>query len=78
MYQPLVSGADSRISSEELGLVLVPESPLLRLIDSRTGRRLLTYSKQADEAAAERARAAEMEAELAKLRAAQNHPQSRG
>jgi Uma2 family endonuclease len=76
VYQPLTSDADGRISSDELGLVLVPECPLLRLVDSRTGRRLLTYSEQADEMAAERARAAEMEAELAKLRAAQKPPQS--
>jgi hypothetical protein len=36
---------------------------------------LLTYSEQADEARAERARTAELQAELARLRAAQNRPQ---
>jgi len=74
-YQPMSLDASGRLVSQELGLALEPESPLLRLIDIRTGRRLLSYSEQADEADAERARAVEMEAELLRLRAAQNRPQ---
>lgn len=82
VYQSLPLDANGRLVSQELGLALEPESFLLRLIDVRTGRRLLTYSEQVDEADAERARAdaerariAELEAELARLRAAQNRPQ---
>jgi Uma2 family endonuclease len=54
VYQPLSLDSAGRLMSHELGLALVPESPLLRLIDVRTGRRLLTYSEQADEADARR------------------------
>jgi len=75
VYQQLPLDAAGRLTSQELGLVLEPECPLLRLVDVRTGRRIMTYSEQADAADAERARTAEMEAELARLRASQNRPQ---
>ena len=89
VYQPLPLDEAGRLKSQELGLALESERPLLRLIDLRTGRRIMTYSEKADEADAERARAnielaranaefartAELEAELARLRALPNRPQ---
>ena len=68
VYQPMLLDAAGRLVSDELGLALESDAALLRLIDGRTGRRLPTYSEQADIAI-------EMEAELARLRATQNRPQ---
>jgi Uma2 family endonuclease len=68
--------ADGGLTSARLGLRLVPEGALPRLLDVQTGQRLLTSDEQAERAvaAAERAAAAEhraalAEAELARLRA---------
>jgi hypothetical protein len=62
--------------SQELGLWLAAELPLLRLVDRQTGERLLTDAERADaereRADAERMRVAELEAELARLLAVQN------
>ena len=93
VYRPLSPDAAGLLTSQELGLSFeadYPEAdyPLLRVIDVRTGKRLLTDSErdeQFDEAQreliaerelvnAERRRAAELEAELARLRAAQDRP----
>ncbi|HUY33889.1 MAG TPA: Uma2 family endonuclease [Pirellulales bacterium] len=74
-YAPLPDDTAGRMASRELGLTLEVEGPLLRLIDPRTGRRLMTYSELADvaeEAEEAKRRAAELEAELARLRAAQD------
>jgi Uma2 family endonuclease len=48
-YEQMPRDADGRLISHELGLALEPEFPLLRLVDLRTGRRLLTYNEQADQ-----------------------------
>jgi Uma2 family endonuclease len=61
---------DGSLGSELLGLRLVPEQHLLRLVDVQTGRPLLTPDEQADLAEQERKRAEAAEAELARLRAA--------
>jgi Uma2 family endonuclease len=67
--------ADGGLMSNRLGLRLVPEGGLLRLVDPQTRKPLLTADELADKAAqeAERAaqeagRAAQAEAELARLR----------
>jgi len=73
-YAPLSADAAGRMASRELGLTLEVEGPLLRLIDPRAGRRLLTYSELADaaeEGEEAKQRTVELEAELARLRAAQ-------
>jgi hypothetical protein len=98
-YLALSPDADGRLMSRELGMLLEVEDNLLRLIDTRTGRRLMTFDELfelADEAErkilqarqlaelaqelaelaqkqaeAERQRNAILEAELARLRAAQ-------
>ena len=79
VYHPLQVDATGRLTSQKLGLSLEAECPLLRLIDVRTGKRLLTdneleekFDESRRELEAERRRAAELEAELASLRAVQN------
>jgi Uma2 family endonuclease len=80
-YQALTPGPDGGLVSLELGVRLVPEGNMLRLIDLRTGAPVLTRPEQverADERAeaerlraeAERQRAEELAAEVARLRAA--------
>ena len=103
VYRPLAPDAAGRLTSQELGMSLEAESPLLRLIDVRTGRRLWTELEREEqfeevrhelEAERERAdsaheraetereradaecrRAAELEAKLQQMHAAQNRPQ---
>jgi Uma2 family endonuclease len=53
--------ADGGLASKRLGLRLVPEGALLRLVNLQTGQRLLTAEELAE-------RAAQAEAELARLR----------
>lgn len=53
VYRPLTHDAAGLLTSQELGLSFEAESPLLRLIDVQTGKRLLTDSElreQFDEA----------------------------
>jgi Uma2 family endonuclease len=71
-YAPLPADAAGRMASRELGLTLEVELPLLRLIDPRTERHLMTYSELAEEAEEAKQRTAELEAELARLRAAKD------
>ncbi len=47
--EAMARDADGRLSSHELGLALEAESPMVRLIDVRSGRRLLTYSEKAEQ-----------------------------
>jgi Uma2 family endonuclease len=89
VYRPLPLDAAGLPTSQELGLSFEPESPLLRLIDVQTGKRLPTYGERREQyeeaqreldtererADAERRRVAELEAELVRLRAAQDRPQ---
>lgn len=78
----LTPTADGSLRSEQLGLRLQTEAEMLRLIDARTGRRVLTAAereekqrrradKLAEEAENERRRADELAAELKQLRASQ-------
>src|SRR5262249_7260937 len=48
-YVPLTPAADGSLVSQELGLRLVPEGHMLRLIDARTGKPVLTRPGQAGE-----------------------------
>jgi Uma2 family endonuclease len=65
-YMPLPAAADGSLTSEELGLRLVPEGYLLRLTDARTGERVLTREEKAER---ERVRADALAAEVERLRA---------
>jgi Putative restriction endonuclease len=64
-YQPLAAAADGSLTSKELGLRLVAEGHMVRLIDARTGKPILTRQERAQDA---EQRAAALEAELARLR----------
>jgi Uma2 family endonuclease len=79
-YQPITPEADGGIVSQELGLRLVPEGTLLRLINIRTGRRVLTLVERTEraerqarqakcKAQEERKRLAALKAEVARLQA---------
>lgn len=70
-YQPLTPAADGSLTSKELGLRLVAESFMLRLIDARTGKPILTPQEQKQRADQEKQRADALEAELARLRSEQ-------
>jgi Uma2 family endonuclease len=84
--------ADGSLTSNRLGLRLVPEGALLRLVDVATGERLLTAEEQVERATAEAERAAaeteraaaaeqrasEAEAELARLRARRRRGRRQG
>jgi Uma2 family endonuclease len=48
-YRPIAPEADGSLVSQELGLRLVPEGTLLRLIDLATGKPVLTRAERADE-----------------------------
>jgi flagellar biosynthesis GTPase FlhF len=50
-YEPLLPDDDGRLSSQELGLLLVPEAAVLRLIDARTGVALPTLDELESQAA---------------------------
>jgi hypothetical protein len=70
---PMKPAADGSLVSKELGLRLVPQGPMLRLIDLRTGRPVLTRAERAEQerqrAEHERERVRELEAEVERLRA---------
>jgi hypothetical protein len=57
---------DGSLTSKELGLRLVPEGGMLRLVDARTGQKILTPAERAEEATR---RADELAAENERLRA---------
>jgi len=67
-YVPLVAAVDESLTSKELGLRLLAEDHMLRLIDARTGQPILTRQERAEQ---EKQRADALEAELKRLRAAQ-------
>jgi hypothetical protein len=70
-YVPLSPDTDGRLMSRELGMLLEVEDDLLRLIDTRTGKRLMTFDELfelADEAERRRLQA-QQQAELAKQEA---------
>jgi Uma2 family endonuclease len=75
-YEPILVEGDGSIVSEELGLMLTREPQGLRMVDPRTGKRLLrpieeTDAREAAERRAEQETAARraLEEELARLRA---------
>jgi hypothetical protein len=61
---PMKPVADGSLVSKELGLRLVPEGTMLRLIDLETGRPVPTRTERAEQ---ERERAQELEAEVERL-----------
>ncbi|HEV3021236.1 MAG TPA: Uma2 family endonuclease [Pirellulales bacterium] len=89
-YVPLAMDEAGRVTSRELGLNLEVDEPYLRVIDPRSGERLKTdreleeenietrakAEKEKQRADAERRRADNLEAELARLRASQPRPDS--
>lgn len=52
-YASLTPAADGSLTSKELGLRMVPEYGMLRLIDVRTGKPVLTRQEQTEQLAAE-------------------------
>jgi Uma2 family endonuclease len=79
-YVPLVPEPDGSLTSQELGLRLLPGEDRLRLFDARTGRRLLSPAERAEQerrraeqerqrAKQERQRADALAAEVERLRA---------
>jgi hypothetical protein len=64
-YQPVAAAADGSLTSKELSLRLMAEGHMIRLIDARTGKPLLTRQERAEQA---EQRAQALEAELARLR----------
>jgi len=67
-YQALATAADGSLTSKELGLRLGAEGHMVRLIDVRTGKPILTRQERAERA---EQRAQALEAELARLRSEQ-------
>jgi Uma2 family endonuclease len=72
-YRNLRPAEDRSLTSQELGLRLVAEDRMLRLIDARTGERVLTREEQIAEA---QQRAQTLEAEVARLRALLEEPRN--
>lgn len=64
-YVPIPLAPDGSLTSQELGLRLLPEGGMLRLIDAQTGMRVLTRQEQTLE---ERRRADELAVEVKRLR----------
>jgi Uma2 family endonuclease len=63
---PMKPAADGSLVSKELGLRLVPEGEMLRLVDLKTGKPVLTRAERAEQ---EKQRAEELAAEVERLRA---------
>jgi Uma2 family endonuclease len=68
-YVPLATDGGGCLFSTELGMSLKIEGHLLRLTDRASGERLPTDEELAEQAEQAKRRAAELEAELARLRA---------
>lgn len=68
-YQPMPADEAGEVYSSELGLRLVVDDELLRLIDPATGKPLPTEEEYVEQLEIERERAAALEAEIARLRA---------
>ena len=64
--EALAPAADGSLTSAELGLRLLPEGRLLRLVDVRTGEPVLTRAERLER---ERERAEALAAEVARLQA---------
>jgi len=74
-YQPLAPAADGSLISKQLGLRLLPEGHMLRLIDVRSDEPILTRQERAERAERraqqEKDRADALAAELARLQSQQ-------
>jgi Uma2 family endonuclease len=70
VYEPLSAAADGSLYSAELGLRLVSEGPMIRLIDARTGAPVLTRHEQAEQER-QRAEVEQQRAEQERQRAEQ-------
>lgn len=72
-YEPLAPAADGTLLSQELGLLLRREGPMVRLRDARTGEPILTRAEAKEQAERraeqEKRRGDALEAELARLKA---------
>jgi Uma2 family endonuclease len=68
-YEPIPADEAGGIYSSELGLRLVVDDELLRLVDPTTAKPLPTEEEYVEQLEAERGRAAALEAEIARLRA---------
>jgi Uma2 family endonuclease len=68
VYVELTPAADGSLTSKELGLRLVPEGEMLRLIDVKTGKPVLTRQEQTEQAN-QRALAQKRRTQVAKQRA---------
>jgi Uma2 family endonuclease len=68
-YVALTPEADGGLTSEQLGVRLVPQGMMLRLIDPRTGQPLLTSQEKSERLREETQRADALAAEVARLRA---------
>jgi Uma2 family endonuclease len=64
-YMELTPAKDGSLISKQLGLRLVPEGEMLRLINLKTGKPVLTRQEQAERA---RRRASQLAAEVVRLR----------
>jgi Uma2 family endonuclease len=66
IYVPLKPAADESLRSKQLGLRLVPEGEMLRLVDARTGKPVPTRQERAER---EKQRADQLAQEVKRLRA---------
>jgi Uma2 family endonuclease len=66
VYVPLKPAADESLRSKQLGLRLVPEGEMLRLVDARTGKPVPTRQERAER---EKQRADQLAQEVKRLRA---------
>jgi Uma2 family endonuclease len=73
LYVPIKPSRDGSLTSKQLGLRLVPEGRMLRLVDLKTGEPIPTRAERAElekrRADEEKRRADELAAEVARLRA---------
>ncbi len=71
-FEEMTPAADGSLVSKQLGIRLVPEGEMLRLIDLKTGQPVLTRLEQTEQAKErarkDRRRAAELAAEVERLR----------
>lgn len=68
VYRPIHPSRDGALVSAELGAVLRPEGPLLRVVNPKTGKVMPTVEEAVEETQVEAMRANAAEAEAARLR----------
>jgi hypothetical protein len=67
-YEPMAVNPDGTLDSDQLGVLLRPEGPLLRVVDPATGDGVPTLDEAMDRADAAEAEAGRLRAELERLR----------